>query len=158
MNRNSCQRRIGSKPAGRTEHARQRLRRLELINRGPHHRSGHLHARAVHRHEDYVSGLEPNVVARVAAQQVVVQIERRDGLAGALHLEASHIGALGHAPRRIQRREHGAERADPIRPRLRDLANHVDLIHPHVRDRDVKPCPSVGPPFHPGVDGSQARV
>src|SRR5207237_517645 len=78
--------------------------RLRLINRGPQYCAVHVHAREMNRHEYHVARLEPHVGPGITTQQIVVEIERRDRLAVALHLDAAQLGAFGHAARRIQRR------------------------------------------------------
>src|SRR5258705_3412912 len=50
-------------------------------------------------------------------------------LVATAHLDRSQIGPLGHAARRVQRREHGAERADLIGPGLRHLTDDRSEEH-----------------------------
>ena len=112
----------------------------------------------MHRHEHHVARLEPDVAAGVATEQIIVQIERRDRLAEAPHFDAAHVRALSHAARRVERREHRAERADLVRARLRDLAHDIDLVGAHVRHRDVEPRRRVRPSAHAGIHPPEARV
>ena len=158
IHRQPLQRRVGPKATGCLNQIGQALPPLQLVHRGPHHRARQIHPRAVHRHEDHVARLEPDVVARLAPQQIVVQIERRHRLAGALHHDVAHVGPLGHAPCRVQRRERGAERADLVRPRLRYLAHHVDLIGPYVGNRNIESRGGTGPALHARVHPAQPDV
>ena len=112
----------------------------------------------MHRHEHHIARLEPDVAAGVAAEQVIVQIERRDRLAEALHFDAAHVRALGHTARRVQCREHRAERADLVRPWLRHFAHHKDLVRPYIGYGDVEPRRRVRAAAHPGVHVPEASV
>ena len=150
--------RIGPEPPRGLHHVRQLLGGSELVDRGPHHRSGDLDAHAVHRREHDVAGLEPQVVPAVAPEQIVVQVERVHCLPKPPHFDVAHVGARGHAACRVQRGEHGAEGTDLVRPGLCHFADHVDLICAHVGDRDLEPDGGVRPTLHPGVHPSQARV
>ena len=100
---------VWEEPSGGCNHVGERLARLGLINSGPEHGARHPHARFVDRDEDHISRLEPDVAARIAAQQIVVKIECRDRLAVALHLNPAQLGPLGHSTRGVQPREHGAK-------------------------------------------------
>ena len=150
------QRRVGREFSGCPNQLAQSLTGLQLVNRRPAHRPGDLHPRTVHRHEYHVTGLQPDVAARVAAQQVVVQVHRRHGLAEAAHLYRTHVRALGQPAGRVQRRQHRAERADLVGAWLTDLAHHVHLVGAHVGDRNIEPRRGVGLP-HTGVHSAQAR-
>ena len=101
--------RVGPEPSRRLNHVGECLALLCFIDRGSEHGAAHPHAGEMHRHEHDVTRLEPDIVARVAPQQIVVQIERRDRLAEALHLHAAQLRPLGHPARRVQRREDRAE-------------------------------------------------
>ena len=63
----------------------------------------------MNRHENHVARLEADVIPRIAAQEIVVQVQCRNGLAESLHIDAAQLGPLGHASRGVQRREHRAE-------------------------------------------------
>ncbi len=112
----------------------------------------------MHRHEHHVSRLEPDVVARIPVQQVIVQVERRQRLAGAPHLDRAHVGALRHTARGIEPRQHRAERADLVGARLRHLAHDVHLVRAHVGDGDVEPRARARRALHTGIHPAEARV
>ena len=155
VHRQPLERGVGAESARRMQQVRQRLAPLQLVDPGSHDGPRHLRPRLIRRHEHHVSRLEPHVVARVAAQQVVVQIERGHRLATALHGNRAHVGALGHPARGVQRRHRGAERADLIGAGLGHLARDEDLIGAHIDDRHVEARGGVRRPPHPGVHATQ---
>ena len=158
MHRDASQLGVGPEPARRLNQIGERLIRLQLVHVRPHHRALDLGARAVHRHEHHVPRLEPQVGARIAVDEIVVQVERGDRLATAAQLHLPHVRPLGHAARRVQRRQHRAERAELIGPRLAHLAHHVRLIGPHVSHRDVELGGGVGVALHPRIHAAEPRV
>ena len=148
----------GEKSPRGLDYVVERLTRFRLVDRRTQHRTGNAHARLVRRHEDDIARLEPDVAARIAAQQIVVEIEYRDRLAATLYLDAAQPGELGDATRRVQAREDRAERADLVRAWLRHLADHVDLIRAHIRDRHVELRCRITTSAHTGVHPAEAGV
>ncbi len=151
------QRRIRLEASGRRDEVGEALRRLQLVNRRPANRPQHRGPGSVDRHEHNVPGLEPDVVARVAPKQVVVEIEARRDLARAPHLDVPRAGEVRHPARCVQRRQHGAEGADLVGARLRHLANHVGLDRADARHRDVEVRGGTGSALDPRIDPPQPR-
>src|SRR6202007_1212922 len=112
-----------SEPTRCLDHIHEALARLELVNARPAHGTGYLRARSVHSDEYHVPGLKAEVAARIAAEEVCVEIERCDDLPKAADFDGAQVGAFGDASRRIQCGEHRAERADLIGAGLLTLAH-----------------------------------
>ena len=139
MDRQAFQRGVGTEPAGRAHEVRQRLPRLQLVDRRPEHGARDLGTFAVQRYVDDVARFEADVVPLVAAQQVVVEIERGYGLVEPPDLDVPHVGALRDPAGGIQGGQRRAEGADLIGAGLPHLADHVHLVHAHVGNRNVEP-------------------
>ena len=137
---------------------RHRLARLELVDRRAGDRPLDFGAGAVHGHEHDVPRLQPHIAADVAPQEIVVEIECGHQLSEALQLHLPHVRPLREPSGGVQGGEHRAERADLVGPGLAHLTHHVNLIRPHVRDRDVEPRGSVRSALHAGVHAPEPGV
>ena len=138
MNRQPVHRRVRAEPARRAQQVRERLALLELVNRRTQHGAGDLHPRAVQRHVYHIAGLETHVPAFVAAQQVVVQIERRHDVVQPADLDLAQVGPGSDAAGGVQRSERAPKGADLIGAGLLYLADHVDLVDAHTAHGHVK--------------------
>ena len=154
----ALEQRVGAKTARGPHQVNERLSFLHLVDRGAEHRARELHPPPVQRHEHHVARLQADVVARIAAQQVVVEIERGHRLSEAPDVDLPHVGPPGDAPRSVQRREGRTEGADLIGPRLLHLSHDRDLVGAHARDRDVEADGSIGGAGQLGVDLAQPVV
>ena len=79
-----------------------------------------------------IAGFKPNVLALVAVQQQVVEIEVSDGLAAALDLDVAQAALGKRAAGSEQGIQQRAERTDGEAARLACLADDEDLDRPQL--------------------------
>ena len=148
---------IGAEPARGLQQVRERLPLFQLIDGGPEHGTRDLHAPPVQRDVHDVAGLETNAPTGVAAQQVIVEIQRCRQRVQATDLDPPHVGAGRDTAGGIQGGETRAQRADLERARLVDFARHIHLAHTHIGHGDVESRPRARPALDPRIHPPQTR-
>ena len=134
MDGDPLERRVLTEAACRAYQLGQRLSLFQLVDSGPRHRAGDLGTLAAQRHVHHVPGLEAEIAALIAAQQVVVQVQGGGDLVEPQDLDAAHVGARGDPAGGVQRGERRPQGADLVRAGLLHLADHVHLVHAHIGD------------------------
>ena len=121
----------------------QQLRRLrtllQLVDRRAAHFAGDRGGDADGRDEDHVARQQPRVVAGVAIQQQVVQVELLDDLSAALELDVTQRPDGRDAAARKQGVGDRRQSADRVGARLRRLTEYEHLDGAQRADRDVGP-------------------
>jgi hypothetical protein len=88
--------------------------------------------------EENVPGLKSSVVRRITADQVIVQVYHANDLAASLNLNPAQRSIVVRTSRRIERSQHSADARNLITSRIKNFANHEDLIRMDARNSDVE--------------------
>jgi hypothetical protein len=126
--------RRGAEAAGGGDEIGEGLALLEFVGRRAVDLAGNPDPGAMHGNEDDVAVLEADVAARVTAEQVVVHVERGDGLAAAAHADVSQRPDIARSARRVERGERGAGARDAVAAGPIDVAVHEYLVAAKLRD------------------------
>ncbi len=117
-------------PAGQIQHLAQRHGPGHLIDRRPLDVPGNPNHRPDQRDEDRIAILQTDILALVASQEKIVQIQRHRLLAAPRQPDLPQRSVLGRPPGGEKRVDGGRERADGVRPGRRGLADHEHLDRP----------------------------
>ncbi len=98
----------------------------------------------MHGDEHDVARLEPHVVRRVAAQQVVVDVHDVHRAAAAAHLDAAQAAVAARARREQSARERRARARDLVAARRHHLADDEHLVQVQPRHAHRVACAGAG--------------
>ena len=128
--------RLRPQSAGERDQLPRRRLAGQLVDGRAAHRAVHGNGRADRRNEDHVAGQEARIVARIAAQQEVVEVEAPHRLPAALELDAPQRADLRHSAARDQRVGDGRERAHDMGAGPLGIAEHVHLDAAQLAERN----------------------
>src|SRR5690606_30792366 len=81
---------------------------------------------------------DPRIPAGIAADEVVVQVDRLGRRAPATYLHVSEGAGAGRAARLLQHVHHGRQRTDRVGAGPSDVAAHVQLHRAPPAERDTR--------------------
>ena len=111
----------------------------------------------MHRHKHDITLLQPHVVRGVAAEQVVIHVQRRSKLTRASHFDASQRTLIVRPARRIQRGKHGRRTQKKCARFLNITSDHyLQRSQRWHTDRELRR--RTGAALHTAVYPPQSRV
>ncbi len=111
--------------------------RPEFVDRGTSHRPVDRYGFADGRNENDVAGQQLPIIARIASQQQIIQIEGGDQAAVAFELYVAQRTDLLHAAAHEQRIRHGRQAAHRIGARLFSVSQHEHADRSNVTHGDA---------------------
>ena len=148
----------GSKATGNLDQVPQSLIRAQLVDGGAGDLAGNLHQAAMHRDEDDVAVLQPDIGVVHAVEQVIVDVETVHQLLASPHLHPPEAAVGGRPASGVERRQNRPGTGNLVGAGSHYVAYDEDLNVPKSCDGDLELGGGSRPSPDTGIHSLQAGV